>query len=238
MNKSLILIPGWATDSRVWEHVISDLRDIVGWASPTTSLNWCDFLGEPDANPLPEFCESECKIILVGWSLGGLVAIQLAHEYPDKVAGVVLISSTSRMLEDDDYVGVSPVALSAMRRRFNRQPGRVIRDFFTSCCSPDHREKLVAAFCERAENIDMGQLDRGLAFLERTDLRSVLKEIESPVLVIHGEEDAIIPIESGAYLADNAPNASLRSIAGHGHALPQIVPTEIASMIRDFVHGL
>jgi len=52
-----------------------------------------------------------------------------------------------------------------------------------------------------------------------------LSEIDVPTMVIHGEADPLVPVESGRQLAELIPNADLLTIPGYGHDLPdELVP--------------
>ena len=95
-----------------------------GWASSTHAWDLCRFMrtrlfgyveqldGEPE-----KAMESVERCILVGWSMGGSSALRLAARWPEKIAGLVLIAATPRMMEDKatGWKGMSPRRLEALR---------------------------------------------------------------------------------------------------------------------------
>jgi 3-oxoadipate enol-lactonase len=59
--------------------------------------------------------------------------------------------------------------------------------------------------------------------------------IEAPALVIHGEEDLIVPVENGRMLAQRIRGATYVELARHGHNLPLEDPETFAELVQDFV---
>ena len=74
---------------------------------------------------------------IVGWSTGGIAAIEAAANYPEKVCGLVLLSATARFCSDTGYsAGVAPAVLRAMIRGLKRSPEAVIADFLQQALYP------------------------------------------------------------------------------------------------------
>ncbi len=65
---------------------------------------------------------------------------------------------------------------------------------------------------------------------DRTDL---LGRITCPALVIHGEEDPLIPVEGGRHTASCIANAELHVVDGMGHDFPEALMTQLAGRIAD-----
>src|SRR5208283_4764709 len=74
---------------------------------------------------------------IVGWSTGGIAAIEAAANYPEKVCGLVLLSATARFCSDSGYsAGIAPAVLRAMIRGLKRNPEAVIGDFLLQALYP------------------------------------------------------------------------------------------------------
>lgn len=71
--------------------------------------------------------------------------------------------------------------------------------------------------------------------LHITDISADLPKIQNPVLIIHGENDPIIPLESSKVLAAGLPQARLDVVAGHGHSLNVEDPKLFVSKVNDFL---
>lgn len=63
------------------------------------------------------------------------------------------------------------------------------------------------------------------------------REIRQPVLVIHGEEDPVLPLENGRAIADNVSSAELLVLPGVGHELPQALSASIAEAVEAHVRA-
>ena len=213
-----ILISGWGTGNDVWDGL--NLQP----ASPggDIRLPWFDCLGlAPSDNALLRVLGDAdgAKHILVGWSLGGLIALSAALRFPDAVAGLVLISATARMTAIDHYPGADPRMLRAMRVKLRRDPAPVVRAFAELCVAPHRDDDFCDTFTGSAASIEPAALDAGLAYLQETDLRDRLGDIATPTLVIHGQADAVVPLGCASYLCEHIAGATLDVIPEGNHAM-------------------
>jgi pimeloyl-[acyl-carrier protein] methyl ester esterase len=78
---------------------------------------------------------------------------------------------------------------------------------------------------------------RGLSWLGNADLRSALKDIAQPTLIMHGDNDPLIPIAAGTALAATLPNARLLHFAGAAHAPFVAAPSEFVAAVSAFCHA-
>ena len=232
MSQPLIFISGWGTTDAVWKPVL----DLWGRCQPVSMFSWAQCLQEE--NPLNLHLEAATEAaIVVGWSLGSLLALQAALSRPEKVAGLCLISPTSRMIEDEAYVGVPEKVLKAMLVQFKRKPLAVMENFAENCFYPRKKPVFCSLFMDMAQSFPHESMNRGLRFLKETDLRARLSHVEAPVLLLHGREDAIIPVEQGRHLEAHLNKATL-AVASGGHGLPLTHPFWLARKISDFYDQL
>ena len=77
------------------------------WALCTFPHDWVfDYVEQLDGLPEKVMEESD-EVVLVGFSMGGSTALGMWLEYPEKVKGLVLVSATPRMMEDENWKGMS-----------------------------------------------------------------------------------------------------------------------------------
>jgi len=232
----LIFISGWGTTNDVWDPLID------AFATPPDELRipWWDCLGESEDDNalLRALAEDKTDNIIVGWSIGGIMALSAAIAKPERVAGLVLLSTTARMIATDNHPGSNPRMLRAMRLKMRREKENVLRSFAELCVAPSGCDGFCDVFVRRAGRMDTKILDAGLRYLEDTDLRSELGMIDTPALIIHGAADGVIPIAAAQCLADAMPDAKLRVIDDGAHALfCDTDPKLIAEEIESFTNG-
>ena len=210
MSATICLLPGWA-------HTTADLEPLAALLGPTVRV-----VQSPDeAN------------FLLGWSLGALRA--LPHHRTAR--GLILISGTARFCACDGYApGVPEVSLRALQKSLRRSPEQALRSFHTLCAAPFSRDEAdVAARVggSLAQGVDV--LADGLEELRSVDHRDCLAEVRCPVLLLHGERDAVIPVAASRWIADRLPTARLRVHADAGHDLPLRDAKTLATDIRCFI---
>ncbi len=184
--------------------------------------------------------ESGGPACIVGWSTGGIAAIEAAANNPEKVAGLVLLSATARFCSSKTYTsGVDPAVLRAMIRKLKKSPEALIADFLTLAVLPmtvpaDELARRVQDAMK--EGID--SLVYGLEYLEQADLRGELAAISAPCLIIHGRQDRIAPWQASRFLASNLPVSNAWFSPTAGHALIEQRPKEVVHRIAQFVESL
>lgn len=234
----LIFISGWATDASCWDSVISEVDRPVF----CRYVKWWEGLnGFAKENALFRVLEGEeGGVIIVGWSLGTLIALEGALFRPKRVKGLVLVSGTARMTSEGSYSGLDTRVLRGMRARFSRAPRPVLEEFGRQCIgggieSSIEADKFVKKFVDTAERLNLEHLAAGLRYLQETDLRTLLPEIKAPVHILHGDCDRVIPVESARYLEKALPNSRLDGVHGGSHALPFTAADRVAGIIRELI---
>lgn len=231
-----IFIPGWAASPQLWQSVMNGLAEVVD----PHAIPWPDAVfGEP---PLLHqvVAGSPAPVVLAGWSLGSLAIMQTALAFPDRVKALVLVSGTPRLTADpkSDYPGSDPRACRAMRAKLQSAPEEVLRDFATLGFHPSPASRFCEAFVMSGMLQNREELQRGLDYLNTTDLRDRVGELRMPVLLIHGTEDQVVPVGSCRWLAARLPQATLVELPGAGHTLPTTQALAVVSAIRDFLGRL
>ena len=197
-----------------------------GWAASPHAWDLCRFrrtrlfsyVDQLDGLPEKALAEVE-RCILVGWSMGGSSALRLAARWPKKVAGLVLVAATPRMMEEKEtgWRGMSPRRLEALRYGLLMTRGE---GFFGV---PEGKPNPYLAD-------EPANLERGLAYLLETDVRGALEQAvfgAPPVHVFQSEHDGIVRPENAAWLKTAFPQASVTMVPGTEHALPIFIPEKI-----------
>lgn len=204
------------------------MKWISGWAYPNESLR---ALAEQTAG-FP---------ILGSWSLGSFQSLELAVAASvSEQSALVLVASTPRFCATDGWEhGLAEANLRAMQRSFARDPRTTLENFHKLCAapatlSPDELAQRV----EASMSLGVEALSAGLQKLRETDLRARVGEVRCPVLLLHGEEDRVIPVGASRWLAANIPDAKLVTLAGAGHDLPIRRADWVMEEVAKFVGAL
>ncbi len=232
MKPVLVFLHGWGQSAKVWfaqtEH-FSEQFDVHalnlpghGGASDAVADDWVEVL----AKELPQQ-----PAILVGWSLGGIMAMQLALKFPEKVVALALVATTPSFCMREGWAsGASPELLEGFRAGAESREAKMLSRFFALMLHGDELprpafNRLAREAVDKAHPPSRAGMQAGLEILSETDLRGQIINIDKPVLILHGEQDAIVPFAAGEYLAAHIENAALISFAPCGHA-PMLTQAE------------
>jgi pimeloyl-ACP methyl ester carboxylesterase len=159
---------------------------------------------------------------VVGHSLGGTIALQLALDAPDVVGGIGLVGTGARLRVLPDLLA------AAQTDQIAAQPQLTGFGF-----APGHEEAR-ERFLREKEPLAPRMLYRDLAACDAFDCRDQLERITCPALIVVGAEDRLTPPKYATYLYDHLSRATLVEIAGAGHYLPHEAPEELAAALRDW----
>jgi pimeloyl-[acyl-carrier protein] methyl ester esterase len=226
-----VLVPGWGTDGEAFAEVIALLP-----GTETRVVGWDEILARGGV-AVAEACDAlgPGPVRLAGWSLGALLALDAALAAPGRHAGLALVAGTPRFCADGEgHAGADPRALRAMAARLPRDRGAVLRAFGAACAAPDGGESASAWWEAQAARFRPEVLGRGLAALTELDLRGRVVGLRLPVRMLHGERDAVVPVEAAIAAAGRFPDARLTVLPGRGHALPHTAPGAVAALLAGF----
>lgn len=176
--------------------------------------------------------------LVAGHSFGGHVAVRLALQRPDLVAGLVLVAtagvSTSRKVARR-YVALATRLRPARRlqplaRRFGSRAAfrrAVLAPWFVSDAEALTQPALRGLFRDMREH---GGVDVAGAAMTRDDLRSDVAAVGCPALVLWGARDVQLPVEDGIELARRL-GAPLRVVADCGHLVPAERPEAVVDAL-------
>ena len=223
----LVCLHGWGLNLRVFDHFEGLLAashevcsiDLPGhgaspWDPARASL-------AAQAEQLIEAMPSRCA--LLGWSLGGQLALHIAHRWPERVSKLVLVATTPRFVADDHWTaGMSPELMQRFAAQLARDWHATVDEFLQLQVrgSRDATQALIElqrALREHGE-AHPDALAAGLEILRTADLRDSARAIAVPTLVIAGQHDRITPAAASDWLVANMPQAQGLTLPRAGHA--------------------
>lgn len=228
----VVLLHGWCMSSAVWKYQLEAVSSTLRLVAPdlrghgrsreiSGGLNF-DRLAE-DLTDLLNFLKLT-KVILVGWSMGGQLALHASVELTERLAGMVLVSATPCFTAVDGFpYGLSANETSGMRLKVQRNLKRALDGFHTRLFAEGELEGVVTApeiiqLLSTQPLPDVTNVLEALETLCSTDLRPLLKLIDLPVLVVNGAQDRICLPQASNYLQSHIPGAEQRVYPHCGHA--------------------
>jgi pimeloyl-[acyl-carrier protein] methyl ester esterase len=240
----LVCLHGWGMNLRVFDllrDALADDRDtlaidLAGHGQSPWVIDHIDFAAQVQdvLALLPPRC------VLLGWSFGAKLALQLAATHPERVAALVLISATPKFAQSPDWShGLDAAAMRAFRAVLEQDWQQTLSDFvWLQLRGSRHAEAaqrvMVAALASQGAP-QPEALRNGLMLLGEIDLRSLVPSINSPVLLVNGQHDRVTPPGAARWLADNLPQAQRVEIPRAGHAPFVSHHAEVAQAIRAFL---
>jgi pimeloyl-ACP methyl ester carboxylesterase len=169
------------------------------------------------------------KAVFIGHSMGSAIALTLATDYPQQVAGLGLIGAGARMRVRPDIL-----ADSANPTTFPK----AVESLITGAFSHNAKTRLVELAASRMAGTRPSVLYGDLLACHEFDAIDRLSEIRTPTLVLCGSEDQLTPLRNSQFLTGAIPEASLRIIPEAGHMVMLEKPKEVAEALLEFLTRL
>lgn len=176
---------------------------------------------------------------IVGWSLGGLIALALAARHPQRVRGLVMLAASPRFVAATDWpMGMDPAVFAAFGTELDRDFAGTLDRFLMLEAQGSSPLRETLRFLRDAVHERGGPtpeaLHAGLALLRSTDLRPLLPGLAVPSLWLAGRRDRLVGPEAMQAAAALAPNSRLQVFEHAGHAPFLTEPAAVAAAITAF----
>jgi 3-oxoadipate enol-lactonase len=239
----LLLVEGLGQAMWAWREqvpVFAERYRTITFDNRGTGRSWIP--AEPYA--IADLAEDAAEVLrgraahVVGLSMGGYIALTLALAHPELVRSLVLVGTgaggTNRVPRPDHVREAFGAAIGLPPEEFGR---RTMPYTFASGWTernPERFATILAARLERPTSYETIEAHAEACYGFYASGCDV-ERIEAPALVVHGDEDLIVPVENGRALAARLPNARYVELAGRGHNLPLEDPETFNALVLDFL---
>lgn len=213
-DDELVLLHGWGLNAEVWQNIVPRL-------SAQYRLHLVDLPGYGRSQGFPALSLEEMAQVLVphlpsraivlGWSLGGLVATQLALSVPEQLRGLITVASSPCFTARDDWPGIAPLTLHNFQQQLSHDFQRTVERFLalqtlgTETARADARKLKDVVLSQPMPDVEV--LNGGLTMLSDCDLRGRLSAITLPFLRMYGALDGLVPRRIAQQLDQLLPNS-------------------------------
>jgi pimeloyl-[acyl-carrier protein] methyl ester esterase len=240
MTLPVVCLHGWGMRGAIFRGIAQPgwiTPDLPGYGTSTlpdnaTAASLADVLS----------AQAPDKIILLGWSMGSLIAQAWAARHPQQVEALILVAATPCFQQREKWAHGLPAADVAAFAQGVASDWRATLNRFLSLQArgSEDARSLIAQL--RAEISGAGEprpetLAAGMRLLAETDLRDAVSTLKQPTLLIHGERDGICPLPAAQWLAAQMPNAQLTLIARAAHAPFLSHPQAFNTLVSGFIHA-
>jgi pimeloyl-ACP methyl ester carboxylesterase len=229
---TLVLIHGAGRDHLFWPPEIRRLPD---YRVITLDLPGHGKKGGPGCQSIQDYAQCVANLmdvsglsrsVFVGHAMGGAIALALAHDYPDRVAGIGLISTGACL----------PIPSSIMENAANQSTCLLaIKSLQEMWSGSQTSSNLNDINFKRLSETRQSLIWGDLLACDRFNMLGCLGDIRSPTLVVCGTEDKLTPMRFSETLSCQIPGAALQTVERAGHLLILEQPTRLAKLIGIFL---
>jgi len=237
---NLVLIHGWGCDSRTWQPVLESLQslatvtliDLPGFgASPVLPEFALDAVLDKIAAQLPQ------DSVVMGWSLGGMFAVQLAARFPERIRAVITLAANVKFVAAADYPAAMP---RATNRQFNQgfaqDPQATLKLFCGLLAQGDADER---GLLKQLRRNDIGTVTdnwlQALQLLTALDNRDAFAQLQQPGLHLLADKDALVPVAAADLMQQINPQQAIKVFENTAHALHWSKPQAVIECVAYFL---
>lgn len=230
MDKSILFLQGALSSSQFWQNQNSYFSKGFDVYHPELSS-----LHHPQIFEMAKSISNNIqrKSIVVGFSLGGYIAIELALSFPEKISGLVLINSSAQSISLKGKEERLKVIDLIKRGRFEVLLKKIFKNSFF-----DSKGYLsnIALLLDMAKTIDSDAYLAQLQALLGVECKlNRLSDISFPTLILHSDTDLVMPNDRSKKMHELFLQSDLVEVTKCGHMMPLERPTQVNKIIDQWI---
>ncbi len=236
MAHQLVLLPGLACDERLWQAQLPFLRALPAGLDVHVSDAHMRH-ASIGAMAAAVLLEHAGPLILCGTSMGGMVAMEVARQAPERIAGMALLGTTAQPESPENYA-LRESAIELFEQGDLRD---VIEPNIIFAFHPKQAADtaLVQRYVRMVLDAGSVQLIRqNRAVMQRPDARAHLAALRCPVLVVCGDTDRLTPPACSREIATRVAHAESVWVSECGHMLTLEKPQQVNAALANWLSRL
>jgi len=197
-----ILVPGWASDYRLFEKLDINFNYLVPCKLSPSSF-------EKDLLEVVQELKIE-KFSLFGCSMGGFLSAEFAAKYPKLIDELTLVSIREEYKKEE---------LKQVKGLLRKSVKGFLKEFYKECFASDEefayfKNNLLKTYCEQFE---LEYLLEGLEYLGRAKIDTNSLQKINKITIIHGRKDKVAPIKEAININNELKNSKIIIFENQGH---------------------
>jgi len=231
---TIVLLPGLACDDALWRDQLPALRERGHRVAVCNVHQWHATLPEMARALLTEH---DGPLVLVGSSMGGMLAQHAHRAASQRIAAMALLSTSAR----PDTPELLKLRSDAIVEFEAGRAEAVLRANAMFAFHPEHADDRarVDDYVQQILRIGAQQLiAQNRAVMARADMRPWLRHIRCPLLVACGDQDLLTPLEHAREIAAAVPHAQLEVVPRAGHLMTWEQPALVNALLLQWLERL
>ncbi len=217
---TLVFFPGYAFSSSIFSHVRDD------FSADVILIDWQKKLSVDEINQhLPD------NAILIGWSIGSMMAAILCEKFPHKYRKLITICSNPAWIANDNWPGMQSADFIHFMQLAADDPKKLLQQFLKLV---NGRDRHTTELREHLLMIEPANLLFYLQWMQQ-DQRVLYQQLQLPVLHLLGDRDYLVPASCANLLAQHYPAHKVQSIPDAGHIPFLTHRNEFVTHVRNFI---
>lgn len=228
MNKDIVLIPGALATPKLWQHQENYFQNKL-------NCQYVDVLGSQSisdmANRFAKFAPD--KFTLIGFSMGGYIALEMFNHFAHKIEKLILINSAAKIISEKGQIERERSLALINKGKFDFLISLIFKNSIHGTYKHD---SLLPIAQEMANEVGADNYVKQLnAILNKPDHSALLSKITCPTLLLASKQDNIMPNERSEHLAEHIKNSELIYIEDCGHLATLEQPEMVNQILENWL---
>ncbi|CZL29414.1 alpha/beta fold hydrolase [Legionella pneumophila] len=228
MNKDIVLIPGALATPKLWHQQEAFFQE-------SKQFHYVDVLNSDSITEMANRFVSSApkKFTLIGFSMGGYVALELYRHIPDKIEKLILINSAAKLVSEKGQLERERSLDLMDKGKFDFLIKLIFKN---SIYNKEKHNVLLPLAQEMAQEVGVENYKNQLnAILNKPDHSPLLSLIECPTLLIASKQDNVMPVERSEHMAKNIKRSELIYVEQCGHMAMLEQPDKINQIMAGWL---